>query len=56
MRETQHAGIEVNGFFLLGLTGDTEKTMEDTIEFARSLAPMDLLKFGMAVAFPGRHV
>ena len=53
VREAQQAGIEVNGFFLLGLTGDTEKTMDDTIEFARSLAPMDLLKFGMAVAFPG---
>ena len=53
VREAQQAGIEVNGFFLLGLTGDTEETMNDTIEFARSLAPMDLLKFGKAVAFPG---
>ncbi len=53
VREAQQAGIEVNGFFLLGLTGDTEETMDDTIEFARSLAPMDLLKFGKAVAFPG---
>ena len=53
VREAQQAGIEVNGFFLLGLTGDTEGTMNDTIEFARSLAPMDLLKFGTAIAFPG---
>jgi anaerobic magnesium-protoporphyrin IX monomethyl ester cyclase len=53
VREAQKAGIEVNGFFLLGLTGDTEETMLDTIEFARSLAPMDLLKFGIAIAFPG---
>ncbi len=53
VREAQQAGIEVNGFFLLGLTGDTEETMNDTIEFARSLAQMDLLKFGKAVAFPG---
>ncbi|HIB43665.1 MAG TPA: radical SAM protein [Nitrospina sp.] len=53
VREAQKAGIEVNGFFLLGLTGDTEETMKDTIEFARSLAPMDLLKFGTAIAFPG---
>ena len=53
VREAQQAGIEVNGFFLLGLTGDTETTMTDTIEFARSLAPMDLLKFGTAIAFPG---
>ena len=53
VREAQKAGIEVNGFFMLGLTGDTEETMDDTIEFARSLAPMDLLKFGTAIAFPG---
>ena len=53
VREAQKAGIEVNGFFLLGLTSDTEETMKDTIEFARSLAPMDLLKFGIAIAFPG---
>jgi anaerobic magnesium-protoporphyrin IX monomethyl ester cyclase len=53
VREAQKAGIEVNGFFLLGLTGDTKETMLDTIEFARSLAPMDLLKFGTAIAFPG---
>ena len=53
VREAQRAGIEVNGFFLLGLTGDTETSMTDTIEFARSLAPMDLLKFGTAIAFPG---
>jgi radical SAM superfamily enzyme YgiQ (UPF0313 family) len=53
VREAQKAGIEVNGFFLLGLTSDTEETMKDTIEFARSLAPMDLLKFGTAIAFPG---
>ena len=53
VRKAQKAGIEVNGFFLLGLTGDTKETMLDTIEFARSLAPMDLLKFGTAIAFPG---
>jgi hypothetical protein len=38
VHEAQQAGIEVNGFFLLGLSGDTEETMNDTIEFARSLA------------------
>ncbi|MCZ6900346.1 MAG: radical SAM protein [Bacteroidetes bacterium] len=46
------AGIDVTGFFLLGLSCDTEETMKDTIEFARKL-PLDMLKFGITIAFPG---
>lgn len=46
------AGIDTNGFFMLGLSPDTEATMRDTIEFARSL-PLDMMKFGIAIAFPG---
>jgi len=46
------AGIDTTGFFMLGLSPDTEATMTDTIEFARSL-PLDILKFGVAIAFPG---
>lgn len=46
------AGIEVNGFFMLGLSPDTEESMRETIEFARSL-PLDILKFGITIAFPG---
>lgn len=46
------AGIDTNGYFLLGLSPDTEETMRETIEFARRL-PLDMLKFGSAIAFPG---
>lgn len=46
------AGIDTSGFFLLGLSPDTEASMRDTIEFARQL-PLDMMKFGVAVAFPG---
>lgn len=46
------AGIDTTGFFMLGLSPDTEKTMQDTIDFARGL-PLDVLKFGIAIAFPG---
>jgi anaerobic magnesium-protoporphyrin IX monomethyl ester cyclase len=46
------AGIETNGFFMLGLSPDTEQTMNDTIEYARSLA-LDVLKFGITIPFPG---
>ena len=45
-------GIETIGFFLVGLSADTEKSMNDTIEFARTL-PLDMMKCGVAIAFPG---
>ena len=48
----REAGIDTSGFFMLGLSPDTEATMRDTIEFARSL-PLDMMKFGIAIAFPG---
>lgn len=52
VRKARAAGIDANGFFLLGLSPDTESSMRDTIEFARALE-LDMLKFGIAIAFPG---
>ena len=52
VRQARAADIDTNGFFLLGLSADTEKTMRDTIDYARSL-PLDMLKFGITIAFPG---
>jgi len=52
VRMARAAGLDTTGFFLLGLSPDTEETMNDTIEFARSLS-LDILKFGITVAFPG---
>jgi len=46
------SGMDTFAAFLLGLSCDTEKTMNDTIEFARSL-PFHYGKFGIAIAFPG---
>lgn len=46
------AGLDTSGFFLLGLSPDTEETMEATIQYARSLE-LDMLKFGITIAFPG---
>lgn len=46
------AGMDTTGYFMLGLSPDTEETMLDTIEYARSL-PLDMMKFGIAIAFPG---
>jgi anaerobic magnesium-protoporphyrin IX monomethyl ester cyclase len=52
VRQARAAGIDTSGFFLLGLSPDTEDTMMDTIEYARSL-PLDMAKFGVTIAFPG---
>ena len=52
VRKARAAGIDTNGFFLLGLSPDTEESMLDTIEFARALE-LDMLKFGITIAFPG---
>jgi len=48
----RRAEIEACGYFLLGLSPDTEETMKDTIEYARNLE-LDMLKFGVTIAFPG---
>jgi anaerobic magnesium-protoporphyrin IX monomethyl ester cyclase len=55
VRIARKAGIDTSGFFLLGLSPDTEETMKDTIAFARSLE-LDMMKFGVTVAFPGTQM
>ena len=52
VNEARQAGIDTNGFFLLGLSPDNHATIEDTIEYARKI-PVDMMKFGIAIAFPG---
>ena len=52
VRTARKAGIETNGFFLLGLSPDTEASMRDTIAFARSLE-LDIMKFGVTIPLPG---
>ena len=52
VRLARKAGVETNGFFMLGLSPDTEKTMGETINYARTL-PLDMMKFGITIAFPG---
>jgi anaerobic magnesium-protoporphyrin IX monomethyl ester cyclase len=52
VRKARAAGIETNGYFLLGLSPDTEETMRDTIAFARRL-DLDIMMFGVTIALPG---
>jgi anaerobic magnesium-protoporphyrin IX monomethyl ester cyclase len=52
IKMARNAGIDTNGFFLLGLSADTKESMNDTIEFARTLE-LDTMLFGITIAFPG---
>ena len=49
---SKKAGLETFGFFMFGLPGETEKTMQDTINFAKEL-DMDLSKFDITIPYPG---
>lgn len=46
------AGLEPNGYFMVGLTGDTETSMQETIDFAKKVE-LDMMKCGICVPFPG---
>ncbi len=45
------AGIETVGFFMIGLPGDTEETLRETLRFACSI-PLTYLKASMTLPFP----
>ena len=45
-------GMETIGFFIIGLPGETEATMDETIRFACELDPL-VANFSMATPFPG---
>jgi radical SAM superfamily enzyme YgiQ (UPF0313 family) len=46
------AGLDANGYFMVGLLPDTEASMQDTIDYARSL-PLNNMKCGICVPYPG---
>lgn len=45
-------GLETIGFFIIGLPGETEETMDETIRFACELDPV-VANFSIATPFPG---
>jgi magnesium-protoporphyrin IX monomethyl ester (oxidative) cyclase len=49
---TKDAGLKIMGFFMLGMPGETIRTMQDTLNLAKSL-PLDLAQFGLMVPYPG---
>ena len=48
----EDAGILTKGYFMLGLPGDTEETMQQTIDFAASLSLSEAM-FSIATPMPG---
>lgn len=52
INKTTQAGIQALGFFILGLPGETEETMRETIDFAKSL-PLSVANFTIATPYPG---
>jgi radical SAM superfamily enzyme YgiQ (UPF0313 family) len=51
-RAARAVGMETIGFFIVGLPGESEETMEDTIRFACELDPV-VANFSIATPFPG---
>jgi len=48
----KQVGLQIHGCFVLGLPGETEETMNETIDFALK-NPLDTVQFSGAVPFPG---
>ena len=52
LRWAKNAGIKNWGYFIIGLPGETEETIRDTIDFAKKL-PLDIALFHVAAPYPG---
>ncbi len=55
VKMAKKAGLEVAGYFMIGLPGETEETMQDTINFAKSLN-LDLAKISITIPLPATEM
>ena len=55
VRLSRANGLRVRAFFMLGLPGETEETMQQTINFAKSL-DLDVAVFHIATPLPGTEL
>ena len=53
--DAHRAGLEVTGHCVIGYPGETKKTIQKTIEFAKNLG-LDFVQFYCAVPFPGSEL
>lgn len=49
------AGINVRGFFVVGMPGETKETIQETVDFAKSL-PIDIANFYVVTLYPGSEL
>ncbi|MEP7198566.1 MAG: radical SAM protein, partial [Chloroflexota bacterium] len=54
-KNAKKVGLETMGFFIIGLPGDTDETMDKTIQFAIELDPL-VANFSMMTPYPGTTV
>lgn len=52
LRWAKRAGIKNWGYFIIGLPGETEGTIRETIDFSKKL-PLDIALFHVAAPYPG---
>jgi anaerobic magnesium-protoporphyrin IX monomethyl ester cyclase len=52
LRWAKRAGIKNWGYFIIGLPGETEETIRQTIDFSKRL-PLDIALFHVAAPYPG---
>jgi radical SAM superfamily enzyme YgiQ (UPF0313 family) len=52
LRWARNAGIRNWGYFIIGLPGETEESIRDTIRFSKRL-PLDIALFHIAAPYPG---
>lgn len=52
LRWARSAGIKNWGYFIIGLPGETEETIRETIDFSKGL-PLDIALFHVAAPYPG---
>lgn len=55
VKMTKKAKIDALGYFMLGIPGETEKEIKETINFAKSLN-LDFVQFSIATAYPGTEL
>jgi len=50
--DSKRAGLQVWGYFMLGMYGDTPETMEKTIQLSKAL-PFDIVNYAVSAPYPG---
>ena len=54
-RDCHNLGILIHGTFIVGLPGETNETIEETIKYAQELNPQTI-QVSLPAAYPGTHL